>query len=103
MVRAIEMREILTVRVRPPRPDEDGADGRVLVQIVGEGFLHGFGVAGEVEAVAGDGGVDEVVDGFEGVFGDNVDRVEGLGEVGRVSVCGGVEACLLGGVGVEGT
>lgn len=56
--------------------DEDGFDLRVVGEVVAEGFAHGLCVAGEVEMVFLDGELDEGVDFFEGVFGQDEDGVE---------------------------
>lgn len=66
------------MRVCPSRADEDGFDGGVVGEVVGEGFFHGFGVAGEGEVICSEAGVDEVVDFLERVRRDYVDRSEGL-------------------------
>lgn len=79
-VRGVEGLECRAMGVGAPGADEDGADAGVVGEVVGEGFFHGFGVAGEGEVVGVHGVVDEGVDLGEGVFGDDVDRAEGLGQ-----------------------
>lgn len=82
-VRRVEVLQALAVGVGAAGADEDGADAGFVGKVVGEGFLHGFGVAGEGEVVGVRAGQDEVVDLLEGVLGDDVDGSEGLGEGGH--------------------
>ena len=72
------------MRVGSSGADEDGADVGCVVKVVGEGFAHGFGIAGEVKVVFADGEVDEVVDFWEGVFGEDEYGVEFGGQLGCV-------------------
>ena len=69
------------MRICTPGTDEDGFDGGVVMEVVGEGVFHRSGVAGEGEVVGLQGRVDEVVDLGEGMWGDDVDRAESLWEV----------------------
>lgn len=69
VVRAIKVRQELAVGVCPARTDEDSLHGWFLAEVGFEGFLHGEGVAREIEVVVGDADVDEVVNFGEGVGG----------------------------------
>lgn len=76
-IRRVEVFQLRAVGICAPRADEDGADGGVVGQVVGEGFAHGFGVAREGEVVGLHAVVDESVDFGEGVGGYYVYGWEG--------------------------
>lgn len=76
MISGIKVFERRAVRVGTTCADKDGLNLRMFVKILREGFFHRFGVADEVEVVSTDGVIDEAIDLWEGMFGDDIDGLE---------------------------
>lgn len=68
------------MRIRSSSSHENGFHTRLHFQICLESFLHGHGEASEVELVGAGRIIDEAVDFGEGMFGDDVDGLESVGE-----------------------
>jgi hypothetical protein len=83
-VGAVEEGQVLAVRVRAARADEDGLDVPVLGEVEGKGVAEGDGLGVDVrrqrEVVAARRGGDEGGHGGEGVGGPRVDGGDGGGE-----------------------
>jgi hypothetical protein len=79
-VRGVEMCKVLAVRVRPPGAHEDGLDRGCVVQVVGEGGLHGLRILKQLQRVCLDRDFDKVLDLLERVRRLDVDAFDsGLG------------------------
>ena len=79
-IRGIEMFQFLPVRICPPSSNEYRFYPRPFGQICLQPFLHGKGVAFDIEVVFGGRCLYEFVHLGEGVRRDNVDGLELLGE-----------------------
>lgn len=92
MIRRIEMRQHLPMRIRPPRPHQDRLDARVLPQIHPERLLHRLRIPRQIQPVRIDGPVDKLVDFGERVRRDDVHGLQFGGQGGgRVVREGGEE------------
>ena len=82
MIRHIETRQLLTVRIRPPCAHQNRFHHTLFISeiFLKRGF-HGHGVAREIESVGLYRGVDESIDFGEGVGRDYIDCLEGGGKV----------------------
>ena len=77
-IRRVEVLQIRTMGISPPRADENCFDAAEVGEVVGKGFLHGLGIACERKVVGLEARVYEVVDLCEGVGGYYVDGPESL-------------------------
>lgn len=86
----VKVRQRLGVWIGAPRAHEDGLDLGPLGEVHLQGGSHLGSVAVEVEVVLGGRSGDEVLDFLEGLGGDDVEGLEGLGRRIRGRRGGGV-------------
>lgn len=76
LIRLIEMGQVSTMRIRPPRTHKHRLKPRPLLQIRLERLPHRQGIPAQIKVKLGRGRLDKFVDLGKGVRADNIDRLE---------------------------